>query len=145
MSDEAPEILLIEDSEDDVAFFRRTIDKAGIATRFKSLRDGVEALNFFFGPNESVQRENITRLKVILLDLKLPKVGGLDVLRRLKSHPLTRRLPVVILSSSQEERDVIESYALGANSYVVKPMNFDAFASSARILCEYWLQFNQPA
>jgi two-component system response regulator len=145
MPDEAPEILLVEDSPDDVAFFVRTLNKSGLSAGFRSLPDGAEALNYFFGPEGTVQSKHIARLRVIFLDLKLPRVSGLEVLRRLKTHPLTRKIPVVVLSSSQEGRDLVESYELGVNSYIVKPMDFDAFAESVRVLCQYWLQFNQTA
>jgi two-component system, response regulator len=145
MPDEVPEILLVEDSPDDVAFFVRTLHKSGLSAGFLALPDGAEALNYFFGPDGTVLTKRITRLRVVFLDLKLPRVSGLEVLRRLKTHLLTRKIPVVVLSSSQEERDLIESYELGVNSYIVKPMDFDAFAESVRILCQYWLQFNQTA
>lgn len=145
MSDEAPEILLVEDSPDDVAFFVRTLEKSGLGAGFRALPDGAAALEFFFAPDGTVHRRHLNRLRVIFLDLKLPRVNGLDVLRRLKTHPATRKIPVVVLSSSQEERDVVESYQLGVNSYVVKPMDFDAFATSVRVLCQYWLQFNQTS
>ena len=145
MANETPEILLVEDSPDDVAFFVRTLDKAGLGARLHSVRDGAEAMEFIFGDGHAAARLRVLRLKIIILDLKLPKVNGLEVLRRLKSNPQTRTIPVVILSSSQEERDLIESYQLGVNSYVVKPMDFDAFGASVRALCQYWLQFNQTA
>lgn len=143
MANEIPEILLVEDSLDDVAFFVRTLERAGLGARLHAVHDGAEALAFIFGDNQPVTPARVLRLKVIILDLKLPKVSGLEVLRRLKNAPQTRQIPVVILSSSQEERDLIESYQLGVNSYVVKPMDFDAFGASVRTLCQYWLQFNQ--
>jgi two-component system, response regulator len=143
MPDEAPEILLVEDSPDDVAFFARTLDKSGLGSAFRSLPDGAAALTFFFDAEGSPQRKQISRLRVVFLDLKLPRVSGLEVLRRLKTHPATRKIPVVVLSSSLEERDLVESYQLGVNSYIVKPMDFDVFAESVRVLCQYWLQFNQ--
>lgn len=143
MANETPEILLVEDSPDDIAFFVRTLEKAGLGARLHTVQDGAEALEFIFGDGHGAARLRVLRLKVIILDLKLPKVSGLEVLRRLKADPQTRKIPVVILSSSQEERDLIESYQLGVNSYVVKPMDFDAFGASVRTLCQYWLQFNQ--
>ena len=145
MTDETPEILLVEDSTDDVAFFVRTLDDAGLKARLHTVYDGAEALEFIFGADDNAAQLHVLRLKVIILDLKLPKVSGLEVLRRLKANPQTRKIPVVILSSSQEERDLIESYQLGANSYVVKPMDFDMFGASVAMLCQYWLQFNQTA
>lgn len=145
MASNTPEILLVEDSPDDVAFFLRTLEKVDLGVRLHAVPDGAEALEFIFtGPN-IVNRQHIQNLRVIILDLKLPMVGGLEVLRRLKSDPQTRKIPVVVLSSSQEQRDLIESYQIGANSYIVKPMDFDAFSLSVRILCQYWLQFNQTS
>jgi CheY-like chemotaxis protein len=143
MAEEFPEILLVEDSPDDVAFFVRTLEKAGLGTRLHAIPDGAEALDFIFGTGRYANRTTSPRPKVIILDLKLPKVSGLEILRRLKTDAKTRTIPVVVLSSSQEERDLVESYALGANSYIVKPMDFDAFGASVRTLGQYWLQFNQ--
>lgn len=143
MPEETPEILLIEDSPDDVAFFKRTLEKSGLGARLHALPDGVAALEFLCGTDPDSSPHSLARLKLIILDLKLPKLGGLEVLQRLKSHPKVRTIPVVVLSSSQENQDLIECYKLGANSYIVKPMDFDAFGTSVRILCQYWLQFNQ--
>jgi len=143
MPDQAPEILLVEDSPDDVAFIIRTFEKAGLSARLHAVADGAEALEFIFATGQHAGRNLAIKPKLIILDLKLPKVGGLEVLRRLKMTPETRSIPVVVLSSSQEERDLIESYALGVNSYVVKPMDFDHFAASVQALVRYWLQFNQ--
>ena len=145
MSDEIPEILLVEDSPDDVAFFQRTLEKAGLGARLRALPDGAAALEFIFGTENPARTNSIARLKLIILDLKLPKVGGLEVLHRLKDNPQTRTIPVVVLSSSQEGRDLVECYRLGVNSYIVKPMDFDAFGTSVRMLCQYWLQFNQTS
>ncbi len=142
MTEQLPEILLVEDSPDDVAFFVRTLQKTGLAARLRVMPDGAEALEFIFDPTTGAARHQVSRLKVIVLDLKLPKVNGLEVLRRVKTDPQTRKIPVVVLSSSQEERDLVESYQLGVNSYIVKPLDFDAFGTSVGILCEYWLQFN---
>lgn len=143
MSDQATEVLLVEDSPDDVAFFVRTFEKAGLAARLRAIPDGAEALDYIFATGRHAGRNFAIKPKLIVLDLKLPKVSGLEVLRRLKMTPETRSIPVVVLSSSQEERDLIESYALGVNSYVVKPMDFDQFAASVHALGQYWLQFNQ--
>jgi CheY-like chemotaxis protein len=142
MSQEAAEILLIEDSRDDVAFFVHTFQKAGLAARLQVIHDGAEALEFIFCAGRHAKRNPASRPKVIFLDLKLPKVNGLEVLRRLKSDPRTKTIPVVALSSSQEQRDLRESYELGVNSYIVKPMDFDEYAQSVRVLGQYWLQFN---
>ena len=142
MSEATAEILLVEDSPDDVEFFVHTFGKAGLAARLHVLPDGAEALEFIFCTGRHAHRNQANRPKVIIIDLKLPKVNGLEVLRRLKADPNTRTIPVVVLSSSQEERDLIESYELGVNSYVVKPMDFDEFGKSVRMLGQYWLQFN---
>lgn len=143
MPDQAAEILLVEDSPDDVAFFFRTFEKAGFTARLRAVPDGAEALDFLFATGRYAGRNRALRPRLVVLDLKLPKLSGLEVLRRLKTDPETRTIPIVVLSSSQEERDLIESYALGANSYIVKPMDFGQFGDSVRALGQYWLQFNQ--
>ena len=143
MSEMAAEILLVEDSPDDVAFFVHTFDKARLAARLHVISDGAEALEFVFCTGRYASRNPANRPKVIILDLKLPKVSGLEVLRRLKADPRTRTIPVVVLSSSQEERDLVESYEIGVNSYIVKPMDFDEIGASVRMLGQYCLQFNQ--
>lgn len=143
MPDQTTEVLLVEDSADDVAFFVRTFERAGLTARLHAIPDGAEALEFLFATGRYVGRNLAIKPKLIVLDLKLPKVSGLEVLRRLKGAPETKSIPVVVLSSSQEERDLIESYTLGVNSYVVKPMDFDQFAASVQALVLYWLQFNQ--
>lgn len=143
MSEEEPEILLVEDGIDDVDFFVHTFEKAGLSAHLRVIPDGAEALDFVFCAGRYAGRNLSNRPKVIILDLKLPKVSGLDVLRRLKADRRTRTIPVVVLSSSQEERDLVESYELGVNSYIVKPMDFDQFGQAALIISQYWLQFNQ--
>ncbi len=143
MSDEAVEILLVEDSPDDVAFLVRTFNKANLTARLHVVTDGKEALDFIFCTGDYVTRNNGNQPKVIFLDMKMPKVGGLEVLRRLKSDPTTQSIPIVALSSSNEERDLIESYRHGVNSYIVKPMDFDQFAKTIRLMGQYWLELNQ--
>ena len=143
MADETAEMLLVEDSTDDVAFFVRTFRRANLAARLHVVANGKEALDFVFGNGSHNGRTAANRPRVIFLDLKLPKVSGLEVLRCLKTDPRTRTIPVVALSSSQEERDLIESYELGVNSYIVKPMDFDQFGDSVRLIAQYWLQLNQ--
>lgn len=145
MSEEAAEILLVEDSADDVEFFVRTFKKVSPAARLHVVEDGREALDFVFCTGSHAGRNIANRPRVIFLDLKLPKVSGLEVLRRLKDDPRMRTIPIVVLSSSQEERDLIESYELGVNSYIVKPMDFDLFGETVSILGQYWLHFNQTA
>lgn len=143
MSDEAVEILLVEDSPDDVAFLIRTFNKANLAARLHVVADGKEALEFVFCTGGYANRNANIRPKVIFLDMKMPKVGGLEVLRRLKSDPSTQMIPVVALSSSNEERDLLESYRNGVNSYIVKPMDFDQFARTVQLIGQYWLTLNQ--
>ena len=143
MAEETAEVLLVEDSPDDAAFFARAFEQARLPARLHVLPDGAEALEFIFCTGRYAGRKPSNRPKVIFLDLKLPKVNGLEVLRRLKAEPRTRAIPVVVWSSSQEERDMVESYEIGMNSYIVKPMDFDEFNRSVRVLGQYWLQFNQ--
>lgn len=143
MNEDAAEIVLVEDSPDDVDFFVHAFERAGLAARLHVIPDGAEALDFVFCAGRYADRNPASRPNVIILDLKLPKVGGLEVLRRLKADPRTRTIPVVVLSSSQEERDLLASYELGVNSYIVKPMDFDKYSESARMIGQYWLHFNQ--
>jgi two-component system response regulator len=143
MPDHRVEILLVEDSVDEVAFFIRTLKVANLPARIHVASNGKEALDFIFGKAEDRTHGPAHYPRVIFLDLKLPLLDGLQVLRRLKSDPHTRAIPVVVLSSSQEERDLVESYQLGVNSYVVKPMDFQQFGKSVQLLGQYWLQLNQ--
>jgi len=138
------EILLVEDSPEDLELAVRALRKAHLANRIQVARDGAEALEFIFceGPHAGRNIENGPR--VILLDLKLPKVDGLEVLKRIKGDPRTRTIPVVVLTSSKEQRDVIESYQLGVNSYIVKPVNFEHFLESVQQLGMYWMLLNHP-
>ena len=145
MTEEAAEILLIEDSPDDAAIFNNAFEKGRLDARLCVIPDGAAALEFVFCTGQYARRNPSNRPKVIILDLKLPKVGGLEVLRRLKGDPLTRTIPVVVLSSSQEKSDLAESYGIGANSYIVKQMDFDAFGKSVRMVGEYWLKYNHTA
>jgi two-component system response regulator len=135
-------ILLVEDNPDDEALTRRALAKNNIQNAITVARDGAEALDYLFGtgPHEG----HPLTPELVLLDLKLPKVDGLEVLRRIRSHPRTRLLPVVILTSSLEEKDVISGYGLGANSYIRKPVDFGQFVESVRQLGLYWLVLNQP-
>jgi two-component system, response regulator len=136
-------ILLVEDNPDDEELTLRALSKSNILNEVVVARDGVEALDYLFGTGPYVGRELRPIPEVVLLDLKLPKLDGLDVLRRIRSHERTRLLPVVILTSSDEERDMVESYKLGANSYVRKPVDFNRFAEAVRQLELYWLVINQ--
>src|SRR5688572_22357139 len=126
MADNEVEILLVEDNPADVKLALHALKRNNISNSIHVSRDGVEALEFIFGDAEAVPRLP-QRPRVILLDLKLPKVDGLDVLRRLKADERTRTIPVVVLTSSREERDLVESYELGVNSYIVKPVDFNQF------------------
>ncbi len=144
MEDNKP-IMLIEDNPDDETLTRRALKKNNIKNEVVVARNGAEALDYLFGTGPYAGRDLTVMPQVILLDLKLPKVDGLDVLRRLRANELTRLLPVVILTSSNEERDRINSYGLGANSYVRKPVDFGQFIDAVRQLGLYWLILNEPA
>jgi CheY-like chemotaxis protein len=138
------EILLVEDNQDDLDMALRSLRKANLTNRIQTVRDGAEALEFIFCEGTFAGRKFENPPKVILLDLKLPKIDGMEVLKRIKSDPRTKMIPVVILTSSKEQRDVIESYNLGVNSYIVKPVNFEQFAAAVQELGMYWLLHNQP-
>lgn len=138
------EILLVEDNPHDLALTQRALKKARLANHLHVCRDGEEALEFLFGESAYAGRRAGPPLRVVLLDLKLPKVDGLEVLKRMKADPRTRTIPVVMLTSSKEQRDVIESYNLGVNSYIVKPVNFEGFSAAVEQLGMYWLIVNHP-
>jgi CheY-like chemotaxis protein len=139
----AIEILLVEDNPDDLELTLRNLRKHRLANRIEIARDGAEALDFIFATGAYTHRRIKDHPRVILLDLKLPKVNGLDVLQRLRADPRTRSIPVVVLTSSPEDRDMVESYNLGVNSYIVKPANFAQFAEAVRQVGLYWLLLNQ--
>jgi len=138
-------ILLVEDNPDDEQLTRRALAKNNITNELVIAHDGVEALDFLFATGPHAGRDTRETPQVILLDLKLPRIDGLEVLRRLRADDRTRLLPVVILTSSNEERDLIDGYSLGANSYVRKPVDFSQFLEAARQLGLYWLLLNEPA
>ncbi|MDP3072403.1 MAG: response regulator [Opitutaceae bacterium] len=140
----AVEVLLVEDNPQDLELTLRALKKAKISNRIAIARDGAEALEFIFCEGAQAGRKIEDSPKMILLDLKLPKVDGLEVLKRLKGDPRTRMIPVVVLTSSKEQRDVVESYQLGVNSYIVKPVDFAGFAEAVKDLGLYWLLLNQP-
>jgi CheY-like chemotaxis protein len=144
MSEDNIEILLVEDSPDDLEMALRALRKAHLANRIQVARDGAEALDFIFGQGAHNGRKIENGPKVILLDLKLPKVDGLEVLRRVKTDERTKVIPVVVLTSSKEQPDVQQCYSLGVNSYIVKPVNFESFAAAVAELGMYWLLLNQP-
>lgn len=137
-------ILLVEDNPQDLALALRALKKANVGNRIEVARDGAEALDFIFCEGAHAGRRIEDTPQVILLDLKLPKIDGLEVLQRLKGDPRTRAIPVVVLTSSKEQSDVLESYKLGTNSYVVKPVSFDQFAAAVQQLGLYWLLLNHP-
>ena len=138
-------ILLVEDNPDDEELTRVAFEESKLANQLVVARDGVEALDYLFGTGTYVGRDPRDLPQVVLLDLKLPRVDGLEVLRRLRADDRTRFLPVVVLTSSDEEQDLFDSYGLGANSYVRKPVDFAQFVDSVRQLGLYWLVLNRPA
>lgn len=135
-------ILLVEDNEDDIDLTLRALKKNKISNEIVVTRDGAQAIEYLHAKTETGEYKN-PMPQITLLDLKLPKIDGLEVLRTLRAHPRTRLLPVVILTSSREERDLVESYSLGANSYVRKPVSFDAFIEAVHQLGLYWLLINE--
>ena len=137
-------ILLVEDNPDDAKLTLRAFKQSNIANPIVVARDGVEALDFLFGRGAYSDRSGKTQPMLVVLDLKLPKLDGDGVLRAMRADERTKLLPVVIMTSSKEERDVVASYALGANSYVRKPVDFVEFAEAAKMLGIYWLMLNQP-
>ncbi|HEV2012307.1 MAG TPA: response regulator [Candidatus Dormibacteraeota bacterium] len=138
------DILMVEDNPDDEKLTLRALRKYQLTNRIHVVRDGQEALDYVFCTGAYADRDIIDRPHVILLDIKLPLIDGLEVLRRIKEDYRTRTIPVVMLTSSREERDLVESYRLGVNSYIVKPVDFDQFTESARTLGMYWLLMNRP-
>ncbi len=137
-------ILLVEDRADDVELTLRAFEKANVANEFVVASDGEEAINYLFGLGRHAGRDPTVMPQVVLMDLKLPKIDGLGVLRRMRADERTRRLPVVIMTSSKEESDVILGYNLGANSFVRKPVDFVQFVEAAKLLGLYWLVMNEP-
>lgn len=137
-------ILLVEDNPDDVKLTLRALQKSRVANDVAVARDGVEALDYLFGTGRFTDRDTDVMPQVILLDLKMPRMDGIEVLKRIRSDEKTRLLPVVILTTSNEEKDRIDSYRLGANSYIRKPVDFNQFAEAIQQLGLYWLVLNEP-
>ena len=137
-------ILLVEDNPDDELLTLRALRNNNIGNNLIVVRDGAEALDFLFGTGSYAGRDTTNMPQIILLDLNLPKVGGLDVLRRIRENMSMRLLPVVILTSSKEDQDLINGYSLGANSYIRKPVDFNQFVEAVHQLGLYWLVLNEP-
>ena len=144
MATERP-ILLVEDNPDDEALTLRAFAKNGIPNPVAVARDGVEALDYLFGTGPHEGRAKALLPAVVLLDLKLPRIDGLEVLRRIRAHERTALLPVVVLTTSKEQQDILEAYRLGANSYIRKPVDFERFIQAVGQLGVYWLSLNEPS
>jgi two-component system response regulator len=139
----AAEIILVEDNPSDADLIKRALNKNNVANKILHLKDGQEVIDYLFGEGQWKGRTTANTPKVILLDLKMPKVSGIEVLKKIKSNDETRSIPVVILTSSKEDPDIKECYKLGVNSYVVKPVGFEEFSSTVAQLGLYWLLINQ--
>ena len=138
------EILLVEDNPDDIELTLHAFKRAKLVNRIRVIRDGAEALDYLFGAGEFAGRDVLDVPHLVLLDLKLPKVSGIEVLRRIRGDPRTCSILVVAMTTSREERDIAETYKLGINSYIVKPVDFDQFGKMVEELGCYWLLLNQP-
>ena len=139
----AAEIILVEDNPSDADLIKRALNKNNVANKILHLKDGQEVIDYLFGEGQWKGRTTANTPKVILLDLKMPKVSGIEVLKKIKSNEETRSIPVVILTSSKEDPDIKECYKLGVNSYVVKPVGFEEFSTTVAQLGLYWLLINQ--
>jgi CheY-like chemotaxis protein len=144
MPEKSVELLLVEDNPNDIELTLHAFHKNHLTDTMQVVRDGEAALDFIFCRAAYADRDFNEQPRVILLDLKLPKVDGMEVLRRIKMDPRTRSLPVVVLTSSNQDRDILESYRLGVNSYICKPVDFEKFVEAVRTLGLYWLLINRP-
>ncbi|MTI86886.1 MAG: response regulator [Balneolaceae bacterium] len=142
-NDYVVEVLLVEDNESDADLTLRSLKKYNLSNNIKWVKDGEEALDYLFGKNEYAERNIKDQPKVVLLDLKMPKIGGIEVLEQIRRNQETKKIPVVILTSSHEEKDIVQSYDLGVNSYIVKPVDFKKFMESIRDIGYYWLVMNK--
>jgi two-component system response regulator len=142
--DGSVDILMVEDNPDDEQLTLRALNKHHLANKIHVVRDGQEALDYVFCKGKYADRNIADHPNVILLDIKLPLIDGIEVLRRIKADDRTKTIPVVMLTSSHEERDLVETYRLGVNSYIVKPVNFEQFTESARAMGMYWMLLNRP-
>ena len=145
MTSKQVEIVLVEDNPHDAELALRALKTYNLANNLIWLQDGVEALDFFFAQGQYSDRTIEDVPKVVLLDLKLPRINGLEVLEKVKSDVRTKGIPIVVLTSSSEERDIVTSYNLGVNSYIIKPVDFDKFINAIREIGFYWLLLNKPA
>jgi two-component system, response regulator len=145
MPDQRADILLVEDNPHDVELTLHALKTANLANSIHVARDGVEALEFLFGAEPSTDQEIPEKPKLILLDLKLPRLDGHEVLKRIKNDPRTCGIPAVVLTSSSEERDVMQTYEMGANSYIIKPVDFEQFTDAIRDIGKYWLVINHQS
>ncbi|WP_339816254.1 response regulator [uncultured Imperialibacter sp.] len=138
------DVLLVEDSKHDAMLALLALGENNLTNNIIWLKDGKQALDFLFGEGEFKEREVSLHPKVVLLDLKMPKVDGLEVLKEIRGNPLTKNIPVVVLTSSKEDKDIIRSYELGVNSFIVKPVDFDQFTRCVKEIGYYWSLINQP-
>ena len=145
MTENEPEILLVEDSKHDVEFMLKALEKYNLTDKIKVFPDGGEVLDYIFATGKYSGCDTCKKLRVIILDIKLSKVDGLEVLRRIRASENTRMIPVVVFSSSTEDRDRVESYRLGANSYIIKPTSYENFVNTAAEIGSYWGLQNIPA
>ena len=141
---EAAEVLLVEDNPNDLELTLRALRQSKVAVSVRVVRDGAEAMEHLYPAGRGIKRTGKSTLKLIILDLKLPKVDGIELLKKIKSNELTHLIPVVVLTSSREEKDVLQSYQYGASSYVVKPVEFEKFIDTVSSLGIYWTSLNQP-